>query len=117
MLLLGPIPLGFNLILEPRVSFYGAIRISRFISFAGIQTGRIGLSQFSMPNEGYGWTAAARTTVRVRSTVSGGLSLSWRDRVVSSNGRHSLRDANQAKYDKTQQSARHGYVPRSVPLS
>jgi|ERR1700722_1705371 hypothetical protein len=108
MLLLGPIPLGLNLILEPRVSSYGAIRIVRFISFAGIQTGRIGLSQFSMPNEGYGWTAAARTTVRVRSAVSGGMSLSWRDRVVSSNGRHSLRDANQAKYDKTQQSARHG---------
>jgi hypothetical protein len=95
MLLLGPTPSGLNLVLEPSVSFYGAIGIVRFIPFAGIQSGRIGLSQFSMPNEGYGWTAATRTTVRVRSAVSGGMSL------VSSNGRHSLRDANQAKYDKT----------------
>src|ERR1700739_2905120 len=101
MLLLCPIPLGFNLILEPSVSFYGAVGIVRFIPFAGIQSGRIGLSQFSMPNEGYGWTAATRTTVRIRSAGSGGMSLSWRDAVVSSNGRHSLRDANQAKYDKT----------------
>jgi hypothetical protein len=115
MLLFCPIPLGLNLILESRVSSHGAIGVLRFVPFAGIETGRIVLSQFSMPDEGYSRTAAAWTAVRIGSSVNRCISLSWRDWVVSSNGRHTLRDANQAYDDKTQQRARHGCNPPKCP--
>jgi len=111
MLLLCPIPWGLNLIFESSVSSYGAIGVARLVPFAGIETGRIVLPQFSMPDEGCSWAAAAWTAVRIGSPVNRCISLSWRDWVVSCDGRHSLRDANQAYDDKTQQRARHGCNP------
>ena len=117
MLLLCPIPWGLNLIFESSVSSYGAIGVARLVPFAGIETGRIVLPQFSMPDEGCSWAAAAWTAVRIGSPVNRCISLSWRDWIVSCDGRHSLRDANQAYDDKTQQRARHGCSPPNVPLS
>src|ERR1700692_1665747 len=96
MLLFCPIPLGLNLLLESRVSPHGAIGVLRFVPFAGIEVRRIVLSQFSMPDKSYSRTAAAWTAVRIGSPVNRCISLSWRDWVVSGDGRHSLGDANQA---------------------
>ena len=117
MLLLCPIPWGLNLILESCVSSYGAIGVPRLVPFAGIETGRIVLSQFSMPDEGCSWAAAAWTAVRIGSPVNRCMALSWRNWVGGRDGRHSLRDANQAYDDKTQQRARHGCNPPNVRLS
>src|ERR1700722_20646011 len=117
MLLLCPIPWGLNLILESRVSSYGAIGVPRLVPFAGIETGRIVLSQFSMPDEGCNWAAAAWTAVRIGSPVNRCMALSWRNLVVGRDGRHSLGDATPAYDDKTQQRARHGCNPPNVPLS
>ena len=111
MLLLCPIPCGLNLILVSRVSSLGAIDVPRFVPIAGIETGRIVLPQFSMPDEGCSWAAAAWTAVRIGSPVNRYMALPWRNWVVSRDGRHSLRDANQAYDDKTQQRARHGCNP------
>ena len=115
MLLFCPIPLGLNLLLESRVSSHGAIGVLRFVPFAGIEARRIVLSQFSMPDESCSRTAAAWTAVRIGSPVNRYMALPWRNWVVSRDGRHSLRDANQAYDDKTQQRARHGCNPPKCP--